>query len=188
MRRFRFDIALVLLLFASGGGAHAGEDKDKPAEAAKEESVVPYDSKTPGHGALQVKCVGEKPSDSFSVLQNGKRAVSSNPLISSTVELAPGAYVVIVNHTERKVTIEAGKKAILLTGELMVEAKKGTPGWYTPYQGKEAKVAAAPPLLNSPIALFAGKFTVFYRESGIAEPVDLGEAEVKAGLRTVLKR
>ena len=186
MSSFRFVIGLVFLAFAAGDGALAGEDKDKPAEAAKEESVVPYDSKT--HGALQVKSVGEKPSDSFTVLQNGKRAVSDQPLLDSTVELAPGAYVVSVNRTERKVTIEVGKKTILLTGEVVVEAKKGTPGWYTPYQGKEAKVANAPPLLNRPAALFAGKYTVFYRESGIVEPEDLGEAEVKAGRKTVLKR
>ena len=178
---------LMLLAFIAGHAALAGGDKGKPAEAPKEESVVPHESKT--HGALQVKSVGEKTSDWFDVLQNGKRAFGGNPpLLNETIELAPGAYVVSVNRTERKVTIEAGKKTVLLTGELVVEAKKGTPGWYTPYQGKEAKVAAAPPLLNSPIALFAGKFTVFYRESGIAEPVDLGEAEVKAGHRTVLKR
>src|SRR5262249_21860102 len=117
-----------------------------------------------------------------------KPAVSDNPRLNSTIQLAPGTYVVSVNRTERKVSIEVGKKSILLTGELMVEAKKGTPGWYTPFQGKEAKVVDAPPVLNSPIALFAGTYTVFYRESGITNPEKLGEAEVKAGSKTVVKR
>ena len=89
--------------------------------------------------------------------------------------------LVSVNRTERKVTIEAGKKTVLLTGELVVEAKKGTPGWYTPYQGEEAKVTAAPPLLNSPLALFPGKYKVFYRAGGAGSAENLGEAEVKAG-------
>ena len=156
-------------------------------EPAKEERVASYDSKT--HGALQVKSVGEKTSDWFDVLQNGKRAFAGNPpLLNETIELAPGAYVVSVNRTERKVTIEAGKKTVLLTGELVVEAKKGTPGWYTPYQGEEAKVTAAPPLLNSPLALFPGKYTVFYRAGGGGNAENLGEAEVKAGRKTVLKR
>ena len=177
---------VLLLAITFGYAPLAGQDKEKPAEAPKEETVEAYDSAT--KGAIQVKVDNKKPSDSFTVLQNGKRAVSDQPLLNSTVELAPGAYVVIVNRTERKVTIEAGKKTILLTGEVVVEAKKGTPGWYTPFQGKEAKVANAPPLLNSPMALFAGKYTVFYRESGIVEPEDLGEAEVKAGRKTVLKR
>ena len=126
---------------------------------------------------MEVKSVGEKTSDWFDVLQNGKRAFGGNPpLLNKTIELAPGAYVVRVNRTERKVTIEAGKKTVLLTGELVVEAKKGTPGWYTPYQGEEAKVTAAPPLLNSPLALFPGKYTVFYRAGGAGNEESLGAA------------
>ena len=85
-------------------------------------------------------------------------------------------------------TVEAGKKTILLTGELVVEAKKRTPGWYTPYQGKEAKLADAPPLLNHPIALFAGKYRVEYRKNGITSPVKIGDADIKAGRKTVLKK
>jgi hypothetical protein len=178
---------LMLLAFTAGHAALAGEDKGKPAEPPKEKSVVPHESKT--HGALQVKCVGEKTSDWFDVLQKGKRAFDGNPpLLNKTIELAPGAYVVSVNRTERKVTIAAGKKTVLLTGELVVEAKKGTPGWYTPYQGEEAKVTAAPPLLNSPLALFPGKYKVFYRAGGAGNEENLGEVEVKAGRKTVLKR
>ena len=62
------------------------QDKKKPAEAPKEDSVVAYDSKT--HGALQVKSVGAQPVDFFDVLQNGKRAFAGNPkLLNSTLEL-----------------------------------------------------------------------------------------------------
>src|SRR5947209_20307725 len=85
----------VLLAFTAGHVALAGGDKGKPADAPKEESVVPHDSKT--HGALQVKSVVEKTSDWFDVLQNGKRAFGGNPpLLNKTIELAPGAYVVRV--------------------------------------------------------------------------------------------
>jgi hypothetical protein len=185
MNRFSFAIGCLLVTFAAGHSADEG-DKDQPAEAAKEESTIPYNSKT--HGALQVKSIQEKPNDWFSVLQKGKQMVSGKPRLNSTVELAPGAYVVSVNRTERKVTIEAGKKTILLTGELIVEAKEGTPGWYIPQQGKEAKVADAPPVLNSPIDLFVGTYTVFYRKSGITNPEKLGEAQIEAGRKTVLKR
>ncbi len=51
-------LGLMLLAFIAGHAALAGGDGGKPAEAPKEESVVPHDSKT--HGALQVKSVGEK--------------------------------------------------------------------------------------------------------------------------------
>ena len=55
--------------------------------------------------------VSEMPVDWFDVLQNGKRPYSGSPrLLNSTLELAPGTYMVEVNRTKRKVTIEAGKK------------------------------------------------------------------------------
>src|SRR5438309_1393667 len=68
---------LMLLVFTASHVALADGDKGKPAEAPKEESVVPHDSKT--HGALQVKSVVEKTSDWFDVRQNGKRAFDGNP-------------------------------------------------------------------------------------------------------------
>jgi hypothetical protein len=186
MHSVRVGAGLVLLALAAGPGPLAGGDKVPATEPAKEESVAPYDSKT--HGALQVASVGDKPSDAFTVLRDGQPAVAVPPLLNSTVELAPGSYVVSVNRTQRTVTVAAGKKTTLRAGELVVEATAGTPGWYTPYRGKEAMLAGTPPLLNSPIALFAGKYVVTYRESGITEPEKLGEAEVKAGRKTVLKR
>src|SRR5262245_18664453 len=112
-----------MLLIAFVPGTLFGRDKDKgekKAEEPKEESVVGYDSKT--HGALEVKSISEKPTDYFEILQNGKRAVKGNPpILNNTAELAPGVYVVEVNKTQRTVTIEAGKKTVLLTGELVVE-------------------------------------------------------------------
>src|SRR5262245_22772909 len=121
----RFSLAvfgLMLFPIAAEHLGRAGEDKKKPAEALKEDSVVAYESKT--HGALQVRSLNAKPVDWFDVLQNGKRAFSGNPrLLNGTLELAPGAYVVDVNRTQRKVIIEAGKKAILWTGELVVEGQ-----------------------------------------------------------------
>jgi len=56
-------------------------------------------------------------------------------LLNTTLELAPGTYVVDVNKTQRKVTVEAGKKTVLWAGELVVEGKPATMAWYA-MQGK----------------------------------------------------
>lgn len=179
-------VGSVMLALAAAPGMLVAGDKDKVAEeAAKEESDVPYDSKT--QGALQVKSINEKTSDWFTVTRDG-RDVARNRLLNATVKLAPGTYMVSVNRAERKVTIQVGRKTILLTGELIVEAPKGTPGWYTPYQGKQAMLSANPPLVNSPVDLFAGKYKVVYKAGGVSDPVDLGEAEVKPGRKTIVKR
>jgi hypothetical protein len=175
----------MVLAIAAGHAAPAGQDKEKPAEAPKEESVVAYDSQT--HGAVHVQTVDAKPVDWFDVLQNGKRVFEGNPkLLNNTLELAPGTYVVEVNRTQRKVTIEAGKKTILWTGELVVEGQPPGAYWY-PMQGKERKLASNPPLLNRPRALFPGTYTVFVHVSVTLTDKNLGEAEVKAGRKTVLK-
>jgi hypothetical protein len=180
MRTCHFLAGVVLWLFTPVAAVDAGD-------APKEVTVTPYDSTT--NGALRVKAVSAEPADWFMVYQNGKQLVPpGKPRLNSTVELAPGTYAVRVNKTERTVTVEAGKTTTLLAGELVVQAKEGTPGWYTPFQGKEARLATNPPVLNRPIALFAGKYTVQYKEGGVSPPQDLGEAEVKAGRTTVLKR
>jgi hypothetical protein len=181
-----FFFVTVMLTVSLGQAVHGG-DKDKPKDAPKEQRVDAYDSAK--HGALLVKAVRDKSDDWYMVFQNGKQlAPPGKPLLNTTVELAPGDYVVRVNRTERKVNIKAGKKTTLLTGELVVEAKKDTPGWYIPSRWKENMLAGNPPDLNSPISLFAGKYKVTYREGGASKPQDLGEAEVKAGRTTVLKR
>jgi hypothetical protein len=171
---------LMLLAFAASHAPLGAADKDKPADAPKEESVVPYDSKT--HGALQVNAVSEKTAEWFDVYQNGKRAVpAAPPKLNTTIELAPGAYVVSVNRTERKVTIEIGKKMILRTGELLVKGKGGA---WSPWQGKERKLTSAEPRVNDPLSLFAGKYTVKVFVAG-QDSKELGPVEVKAGKRAV---
>lgn len=174
----------MMLLTIAVGAALGGEDKEKPAEVAKEQSVVDYDSKT--HGAVQVKSVRENPTNSFDVLRDGK-ALGGNPkLLNGTLKLEPGAYVIVVNRTERKVNIDAGKKTILWTGDLFVESKREVNFWI-PKQGKETRLAANPPLVNRSVALFPGTYTV-YLDLGVGfEPKNLGEAEVKAGKKTVVK-
>jgi hypothetical protein len=175
----------MLLTISAGPAALAGPGQDKPAAAPQEESVVAYASKT--HGALQVKSVGAEPVDWFDVLRDGKRAFDGNPkLLNATLELAPGAYVVDVNRTRRKVTIEAGKKVVLATGELVVEGQPASAYWY-PVQGKERKLASNPPILNRARALFPGTYTVFVHVSVTVNDKNLGAAEVKAGRKTVLK-
>jgi hypothetical protein len=188
MTTFLRACGLVLLMLAVGSTGSAGradDEKKKADDEPKEESVVDYDSKT--HGALQVKSVSEKPVDYFDVLKNGKRAFSGNPkLLNGTLKLEPGTYVVDVNKTQRTVTIEAGKKTILQTGELVVVGKPETAYWY-PMQGKERRLVANPPILNRARALFAGTYTVFVHTSVTVDDTDLGKAEVKAGKKTELK-
>jgi len=187
MTRHRLVFAAMLLGFVTGHRGLAAGQKEKPVKELKEQITEDYDSKT--HGAVQVKSVTAKSNDWFMVFQKGKQLVPpGKPLLDTTVKLAPGTYVARVNGTERKVKIDAGKKTILLTGELIVEAKKGTPGWYIPFQGKERRLASNPPILNSPIALFAGKYTVVWYEGGVGKREDLGQPEIKAGQRTVLKK
>src|SRR5262245_65703794 len=113
MRTKHLMIGSAMLLFAVSLAGLAAEDKAKSTEASKEESVAAYDSKT--RGALQVKTVSERTSEWFVVEQNGKAAYpAAPPLLNGTLELAPGEYLVSVNRTQRKVTIEAGKKTTLL--------------------------------------------------------------------------
>jgi hypothetical protein len=158
-------------------------DKELSAAAPNEESVVPYDSKT--NGALQVMTLTKGSDTWFDVQQNGKRPFpNAPPLLNSTLEIAPGIYEVNVNHTHRKVTIAAGKKTVLWTGELMVvDGKKEKGGFYAPFQGDQKKVTTAEPLVNSSTPLFAGKYSVMFWGS---VRKNLGEAEVKAGQLTRL--
>ena len=179
-------LGVLLLAITSGHAPLAGQDKGKPAEAPKEETVEAYDSKT--KGAIQVKVDNKKSTDWFDVLQDGKSVFKGAPkLLNNTLELSPGAYVVDVNRTQRKVTIVAGKKTILWTGELLVEGKPSTTAWYA-MQGKEKLTSTGvEPLLNKAIALFPGTYTVFVDTSLTGKDKGLGEAEVKAGRKTVLQ-
>ncbi len=178
-------LGLLLLLIAAGQAAIADDQKKESPKEPQELTVVDYDSET--HGALQVMSIVEDPVHWFDVLKDGKRAFDGNPtLLNNTHELAPGTYVAVVNRTERKVTIEAGKKTILLTGELVVEGKPDTAFWY-PVQDKDRKVTSNPPLLNRSIPLFAGEYSVIVYVSAVEGPKQLGAAKVQAGKKTVLK-
>ena len=187
MRLSQLIMVCVMLGLCNAGSDVRGDDKKEAKDAPKEETVSDYKSTT--HGALQVKAVSDQTGNWFNVYKNDKQLTPpGDKLLNNTVELPPGDYMVRVNKSQRKVTIQAGKQLTLLTGELVVEAKKGTSGWYTPYQGKDAMLTSSPPLLNTPIALFAAKYTVEYTKNGITPAQDMGVAEVKAGEKTVLKR
>lgn len=178
-----FPFVTLLLLTLAPASSPADEPKKNAADAPKEESVVDYDNKT--HGALQVKCIRDEPKEWFDVLQDGKRAFKGNPpLLNKTIELMPGAYMVDVNRTQRKVTVEAGKKTILWTGDLIVEGTPESAYWY-PMQGNARRVRGNPPTLNTPRALFPGTYDVHV--SVDLKNKDLGEATVKPGLKTTLK-
>lgn len=155
-------------------------------EQSEEQSVVPYSRAE--IGALEVKSIDADPVDWFDVLQDGKRAIPGNPtLLNSSIELPPGSYVVDVNRTQRPVTIEAGKKTILWTGNLVVEGQPSHAFWY-PMQGDQQKLSSNPALFNSPRALFPGSYTVFINVSVARGSERLGEAEVRAGQKTVLRK
>lgn len=174
----------VLLALAAGPGLRAGEDK-KHAEV-KEETVEPYDSKT--KGALQVNVADKDTTHSFDVLKGGKSVLGNRRLLNGTVALAPGTYAVDVNKTQRTVSIEAGKKTILWAGELVVEGQPASMAWYA-LQGKvKLTSSGVEPLLNKALPLFAGTYTVFVDTSLTGQDRSLGEAEVKAGRKTVLKK
>lgn len=170
--------------------AEAPRDEQQPAEAPKDkapmdEDVVAYESDT--LGAVEVKSVRDNPVDWFDVLQDGKRAYEGNyKLLNNSVELAPGTYVVDVNRTQREVTIEAGKKTVLWTGELIVEGEPAGAYWY-PMQGAERRLSSNPPILNASRAFFPGTYTVFVHVSVSVKDTNLGAAEVKAGQKTVLQ-
>lgn len=171
---------------APAASADAGSSAaPEPSEPVAAEDVVAYDSAT--HGAVEVNGVSATPVDWFEVLQNGERAVAGNPpLLNNAVELAPGTYVVDVNRTRRTVTVEAGRKTILWTGDLVVRGEPETAFWY-PQQGDERTLSSNPPLLNRARALFPGTYTVFVYTSVTVPVHDLGAAEVVAGRTTVLE-
>ena len=158
---------------------------EAPKEVA-ERSVVPYDRADVG--GLEVKSIDASPVDWFDVRQNGKRAFDGNPrLLNTSIELAPGEYDVDVNRTQRKVAIEAGKKTILWTGNLVVEGEPSHAFWY-PMQGNERKLSSNPSLLNSSRALFPGTYTVYVYVSVTTGDELLGDAEVKPGQKTALTK
>lgn len=167
--------------------AEAAETPE-PADAAEPvepESVVAYESGT--HGAVEVQTVSDSPVDYFDVLQDGERAFDGNPrLLGNSVELPPGTYVVDVNRTQRTVSVEAGKKIVLRTGDLIVRGQPESAYWY-PLQGEVRTLSANPPLLNRARAFFPGTYTVLVHTSvGVADR-NLGAAEVVAGRTTVLE-
>ena len=175
---------MVVIVAASHPGL-ADEDKKKPAEAPKEQTAVDFDSKT--HGAVQVKSASEKPGDSFNVIPEGKKEFLGPPeILDGTRELAPGTYVIDVNRTRRKVKVEAGKKTVLLTGDLVVESKREGTIW-SPKQEKELKYMSNPPVVNSRIALFPGTYEVYINVGETINLKEFGKAVVKAGEKTVFK-
>lgn len=175
----------ALLILASDQIPLAGQGK-KSAEPLKEEVVEAYGSTT--KGAIQVNVANENSVDSFDVLRGGKRAFEGAPrLLNNAVELAPGAYVVDVNKTQRKVTVEAGKKTVLWTGELVVEGKPSSMAWYAMQGDVKLTSSGVEPLLNRAIPLFPGTYAVFVDTSLTGKDKSLGEAKVVVGQKTVLK-
>lgn len=199
--RFRAVCLLIAVLAWNGvackqSSESSAADTTTPERAAQaplvdpgdiqEQSVVPYESAEVG--AVEVKSINAQPVDWFDVLQNGKRAFAGNPpLLNSSIELPPGAYIVDVNRTQRQVTIQAGGKTILWTGDLVVNGEPHHAFWY-PMQGNERKLSSNPSLFSSARALFPGTYTVFVYVSVTSGDELLGEAEVKAGKKTELKR
>jgi hypothetical protein len=172
---------------ASGEGSAPAATlaESAPAEVPGQDREVPYESTT--HGALQVMSVRDDPTDWFDVFQGGERAFDGNPrLLGSTLELLPGTYDVDVNRTRRQVTIAAGRRTIVWTGELRVEGEPSGAYWY-PMQGSEQMLSSNPSTLGSSRDFFPGTYTVFVHVSVGVPDANLGEAEVRAGQTTLLR-
>ena len=161
----------TLAVLAAGHACAGGA-----GDSEQEMSVVDYASTT--HGAIQVTSANPLTGDWFDVFQSGTRAITGNPpLLGSTVEVPRGTYQVSVNRTERTVTVEEGRQTILRTGELLVEGEPEGAMWY-PVQDGDRKVVSNPPILNTQIALFAGRYEVIVWE-GAGTGIDTaGVAEV----------
>lgn len=160
-------------------------DQDQSDESSPEEAVEAYDSET--QGAIQVKVDNQNPTDWFDVLQNGARVFQDAPkILNGTLELAPGTYEVDVNKTRRTVTVEAGRKTILWTGELVVEGEPSTMPWYAMQGETKLTSTGVEPLLNRASPLLPGTYTVFVDTSLTGQDQSLGEATVTAGQKTVL--
>jgi hypothetical protein len=184
MRRYACVLFAASLIVYLGQGALVGQDKEK--STPQEQTVQAYDSAT--HGALEVSVDDKSPTDSFAVLQKDKDVKGSPKLLNTTLELAPGDYVVAVNKTYRKIKIEAGKKYVLLTGQLKVEGNPATMAWYAMDGNVKLTSSGVEPLLNKAMPLFAGTYAVYVDTSLTEKDQSLGKAEVKVGQITVLKR
>jgi hypothetical protein len=170
---------------ADSASQGATSEAEPAAQAERRDSTAAYEHQT--HGALQVMSVGASSPHWFQVFKDGKLAYEGNPkLLNSSVELAPGEYMVDVNRTQRPVTIEAGKKTIIWTGELLVDGGPSGAYWY-PMEGTERRVTSNPPLVGSPLPLFAGTYVPFVHVTVSKADTNLGPATVTAGRRTTLK-
>jgi hypothetical protein len=169
------------------GPGRSGDPKGEPKKEAprdeaegKEVVVEPY--RKADVGALQVK---GQTRNWFTVYQGEKRVGPAiETLLNGVIELPPGEYDVFVNRTKRTVKVSAGKKTVVATGTLLV---KGTGSWYTPYEGKEARVASVQPTVDSPISLFAGTYSVVVQVGTRSETL-AADAKVVAGKTTTLTR
>jgi hypothetical protein len=186
MTKMWMKVVMVVMLVVPAGlfaGEQKEKDKDKENKDPPEMSVEAYDSKT--EGAVQVVSVNPKTGQWFFVLKDNKQLDGYPRLLNVTAKLAPGSYVVEVNRTQRKVEIAAGKKTILRTGELVVAGKPEGTLW-VPMQGKETRLSNYGPTLNYGAELFAGKYSV-HVNAGLLDLKDIGTAEVKPGVKTVVK-
>src|SRR4051794_28813231 len=145
----------------------AGQGTDEP---------VRYEAH-PGKARGALTVAGDT-SDSFSVYKGGRAVTAIPPLLSATVELEPGAYEARVNGTGRLVTVEAGKKAVLRTGTVVVTGD--TTDSYQVYQGDKA-LLGNPALLNAARAFFPGRCEVAVNGTRQAAAV---RPERKEGLGT----
>lgn len=190
MRRWSGCFVVLLLVVGcqsrpdAGDTGGAGSD-GAAAASARQDSTVAYESAA--NGALQVMSVSD-PVNWFLVFRDSTPAIDGNPpLLNSTVELAPGEYQVDVNRTRRAVTIVAGLRTIVWTGDLAVEGGSTSDYWYPSQQG-ERRVTSNPPLVGRPLPLFPGSYLVIVHGSVTVPPDTLGPADVIAGRTTTLRR
>lgn len=179
-------LGILLLAAALGGGPAPGQEPAAPAPPPPEEASEAYPSRD--HGAIRVRVDNPATADSFDVLRDGKRVRGAPKLLNGTLEVPPGLYLVDVNRTRRRVTVEAGRKVVLWAGELVVEGQPRTTAWYAMGGKDKLTSSGVEPLLNRPLALLPGTYAVFVDTSLTGADQALGDARVTAGRRLVLRR
>jgi hypothetical protein len=88
--------------------------------------------------------VSPDPVDYYDVLRpDGERAFDGNfRLLGSSIELAPGTYVAVVNQTRQEVVLRAGEKSVLQTGEIL-RRFSGARGPFSPARSRCSSTPAS---------------------------------------------
>ncbi|MFN3325753.1 MAG: hypothetical protein ACK5AZ_19830 [Bryobacteraceae bacterium] len=142
------------------------------------EEALPEGALPTGKGGVRVLAT---PDDSYSVHDADGRQLES-AAANKLIDLAPGRYLLKINHATHPVTVRAGRLLTCSTGFLVVNADSDA----NFYVLDEAGAPLALSRLGRPLALFEGPYQVRLNNTSTPVQVTAGvTAEVQAGLLTV---